>query len=132
MAGPIKGSQTASLRVMIADDDPVALQFAASFFQRRGCVVQTVSDGAEAIDLAGDGEWDLILLDMCMTTVDGPEAAERIRQLPHGRQALIVALTGNTEPEEHAACEQAGMDAVCHKPINREDVARLLARLAGS
>ncbi len=82
------------------------------------CTSQSVADGAEAVDAARSGAFDMILMDIKMPLMDGLEASRRIRAL-HGPAAVapIIALTANADPWDAAEYLDAGMDAVVEKPI---------------
>jgi CheY-like chemotaxis protein len=70
----------------------------------------------------GDTSFDLILLDVEMPGLSGPETAQCIRcdHITPGRCITIVALTAHSGPKEHARCLASGMDAVLVKPISLE------------
>jgi signal transduction histidine kinase/DNA-binding response OmpR family regulator len=115
----------AGLRVLLAEDNPINALLARTVLMRAGCVVTLAQDGAEAVEAAQTGAFDLILLDIRMPRLDGLEAAQRIRagQGPNAR-APMVALTADTGGDERAQAIKAGMDDFVTKPI---DAARLLA-----
>lgn len=73
------------------------------------------------------GRCDLVLLDVRMPRMDGPEATRRIREgLPEDEQPRIVALTAHAAESDRQRCLDAGMDGYLAKPI---EVAELVAVL---
>ena len=78
--------------------------------------------------------YDLVLMDMHMPGIDGLEAARRIRAAEAERGARrtpIIALTANAFAEDREACLAAGMDGFLVKPLDRERLAAMLAKVAG-
>ncbi|MEQ1634941.1 MAG: response regulator, partial [Planctomycetota bacterium] len=117
-------------RALIVDDNEINLRVATMTMQRLGFVCEQAHDGAEAVQRATTGSFDVVLMDWQMPEVDGVEAARRIRQHEHehGQQQVpILAVTANTHAEDEQRCLAAGMNAFLHKPINR---AKLVSALA--
>ena len=107
-------------RVLVADDDEVCRSTVIRILERMGCRVDTVSDGAAAVEAARRDRYDLIFLDGIMPEMGGIEAARAIRQLPgENGQAPIVGITGNPVQVTKAGCLEAGMDQYLQKPIGK-------------
>ncbi|MBI3446314.1 MAG: response regulator, partial [Magnetospirillum sp.] len=121
------------LSILLAEDNPFNQKVAVGLLNRDGHRVAVADSGAAALDLVGKDRFDLILMDMQMPEMDGPEATRRIRALP-GLQASIpiVALTANAMADDIARCRAAGMDGHVAKPIDpislRNTIAEILAR----
>ncbi|MGM0675445.1 MAG: PAS domain S-box protein [Spirochaetota bacterium] len=83
--------------------------------------VETVGDGAKAVEAFSRGRFDLILMDVQMPNVDGYEAARRIRrsESEHSRTP-IIALTAGVVEGERRRCLEAGMDDYVSKPVDLE------------
>jgi CheY-like chemotaxis protein len=97
--------------------------------------VQAVASGEAALQVLAEGEaFDVLLLDMEMPGLSGPETAVRIRAGeaadPARRRLPILALTANTRPEAIAACLESGMDGHLSKPFERQDLEQAILRLA--
>ena len=106
------------LRVLMADDAPANRELVRVLLEAWGVDLTTVCDGAEAVQAAAKGEYDLILMDVHMPVMDGMDACRAIRALGSEAAATpILALTANVQPEQVEACHAAGMDGHAGKPI---------------
>ncbi|MCA1906804.1 MAG: response regulator, partial [Magnetospirillum sp.] len=86
-------------------------------------------DGAQALALVQQGEYDLVLMDMQMPNMDGLTAARAIRALPSEVASItIVAMTANAMDEDRESCLAAGMNDYISKPVDRQRLAAMLAR----
>ena len=92
-----------------------------------GIAVDEAADGAQAVEMAGRGHYDLILMDVHMPVLDGIEAARRIRRLDACRETPIIALTADAFESERQRCLEAGMSDHLAKPLQ---AARLYTALA--
>jgi CheY-like chemotaxis protein/nitrogen-specific signal transduction histidine kinase len=118
----------ASLRILLADDNPLNCRLAALMLEKAGHQIDVVHDGVLAVEALGAKDYDLVLMDVQMPGVDGFEATRRIRELPGGRAGVpVIAITANAMVGDEQRCLAAGMDDYVTKPIDR---ARLLAKVA--
>lgn len=117
-----------SLRILVAEDNPVNQRVAELMLERRGHRVEIVADGAAAVDAVQRSHYDLVLMDVQMPVMDGLAATERIRAEPppHGAPR-IVALTANVMVDDQAATLRAGMDGFLAKPIQDPELDAVLA-----
>ena len=123
---PAASPVPAGLRVLLAEDGVDNRRLIEHLMTRLGATVESVENGAEAVDrVLGGGPFDLVLLDMQMPVMDGWEAARRIRNA--GSKVPMVALTANALPGHRDACLEAGCDAYLAKPIRREALATAIA-----
>jgi len=116
----------ARARVLIAEDNIVNQRVARMLLQRIGIYrIDVVEDGVEALNIAMQIQYDLIIMDCQMPVMDGLEATRRIRASA-GEKARtpIVALTATAKEEDRRACIEAGMDAFLTKPVDRFDFQR--------
>ena len=86
----------------------------------------TACDGAEAVEMARVGSFDLVIMDLRMPVMDGLEATRRIREIDE--DVPIVGLTANTMPEDTARFMRSGANEVVYKPISADNVEKLLSR----
>jgi signal transduction histidine kinase/CheY-like chemotaxis protein/streptogramin lyase len=109
-----------SLRILLAEDNPVNQRLAMRLLERRGHRVDLASSGREALERVGKERFDLILMDLHMPDMDGLEATAMIREQEkqHGGRTPIVALTAYTMKGDRERCLEAGMDNYINKPID--------------
>jgi two-component system sensor histidine kinase/response regulator len=128
---PVPQPQARSLKLLVAEDHPVNQEFAAEALRRLGHSVDVASNGSEALDLMSRKTFDLVLMDVQMPDIDGLEVTRRYRAHEGERHMPIVALTAHTRREDRDRCLAAGMDAVLTKPIDRTQLAEVIASLTG-
>jgi CheY-like chemotaxis protein len=126
------GANSASLNILLAEDNPVNQDVASRMLGRLGHEIDLAVDGFEAVQKAKARLYDVILMDMQMPDMDGVQATLIIRKLPppHG-QVPIVALTANAFPTDRQACLDAGMNDFVSKPVTRDKLAAALQPWAG-
>lgn len=114
-----------SLRILVAEDNPVNQEVVRVMLHRLGYSPRIVSNGLEAVAAATAETFDLVLMDVRMPDCDGLEATRRIRAA-RGREARIVALTASALEADKRMCLEAGMDAHLTKPISLPELAAVV------
>jgi CheY-like chemotaxis protein len=117
-----------TLRVLLAEDNPMNQQVAIAMLLSRGHLVDVVSNGREAIEAVERGAYDLILMDVQMPEMDGLEATRQIRARWPDRPVRIIGLTANAMAGDREACLAAGMDDYVSKPIRPEELEAAIAK----
>jgi signal transduction histidine kinase len=120
----------AAPRVLLAEDNAVNQLVLMRLCERIGCVVETVADGAAAVESAMDDRYDLILMDCHMPVVDGFAAAQQLRS--RGITTPIIAVTASAEPEDRERARLAGMDDFLSKPVDPQRLSDLVLRVLGA
>jgi CheY-like chemotaxis protein len=120
-----------ALRVLVAEDNAVNQKVIALMLQRLGHRVDTVANGAEAIAAVERAPYDVVLMDVQMPEIDGIAATRAIRAMPSQQATPVVALTANVFAEDRARCTEAGMTDFLAKPVRRDELIALLARVVG-
>ena len=120
-AAPLRGK-----RILLAEDNEVNQQVATAFLQSAGLEVSVACNGLQALEMAQSGQFAAILMDMHMPEMDGLEACRAIRKLPQCRDIPILAMTANAFDEDRNACLEAGMNDHIGKPIDSDNLARVL------
>ncbi len=126
------GETDATLRILVVDDNAMNLMVARLQLQQCWPQAQVVvaSSAAEALQLLEAQAFDVALIDMIMPEMDGMQLTQQIRQqFPTTISHMpILALTANTNPVEHQRCLDAGMEDVLHKPIDLEQLVRVITQ----
>ncbi len=115
---------TATLRILIVDDDPGIADIIADVLREPGKTVRAAEDGMAAIRLAEELKPDIVLLDIKLPDMDGYELARRIRKLSDGSAPFIIATSGYT-PERESKEEM--FDEYLIKPIDFTRLKELIA-----
>jgi CheY-like chemotaxis protein len=110
---------THPLRILLAEDNAVNQRVARALLERRGHTVTVAGNGREAVRLAGERDFDVVLMDVQMPEMDGLEATAALRagEVGSGRRLPIVAMTAHAMKGDAERCLEAGMDAYVSKPI---------------
>jgi PAS domain S-box-containing protein len=121
---------TASLRVLVVDDNMDTADTLTLLLQLDEYEVATANDGIKALKLASTFHPDVILLDLGLPGVDGYEVAKQVRQQPGLEKVVLVAMTGYGQESDRERTHQAGFDFHLVKPTDPTKVQQLLAMLA--
>jgi DNA-binding response OmpR family regulator len=113
--------------VLVVDDNRDAAESLALLLRLRGHDVRQVYDGADAVSEASSFRPDAVLLDIGLPNLNGYEVAQRIREEPWSRGALLIAVTGWGQDADKRRSREAGIDHHLTKPV---DLARLDELLA--
>jgi len=130
----IDAMNSEELRILLVDDDPDIRMLVKAIVEKLGYAVVTANDGAAAIKIADEVEFDAILMDCQMPEVDGFEATGTIRLAEaetYSRHVPIIALTGNVSPKDRQRCLAAGMDDHLAKPIKPPALRDMLGKWVG-
>lgn len=125
--------QTArQLRVLVAEDQPVNQRIVALFLKPTGWDVVMTADGEEALEALEAGGFDVVLMDMQMPRLDGPEATQRLRaSAGPNRDIPVIALTANAMDHHRATFMDAGADAFIAKPIDPRLLVQTILSVTG-
>ncbi len=120
------------MNVLIIEDNMENLYLVTYLLEQHGHRVAAARDAPSGIDLAAEGDVDLILLDIQLPGMDGYATARALKALPAGNTPPIVAVTSFAMPEDRDRAMAAGCDAFLEKPIDPDDfVARVEAIAKG-
>lgn len=118
-------------RVLLVDDHHVNRELGYALLTLGGHEAVTAEDGAMAVSLLRDQDFDLVLMDVHMPVMDGLAATHAIRAMEGAKARVpILALSADVMPEQVARCMAAGMDGHLAKPIVRDDLLAAVTRFA--
>jgi two-component system sensor histidine kinase/response regulator len=116
-------------RLLLAEDNLVNQKVAIAMLSSAGYRVDTVLNGAEAVQAVGSEPYDAILMDCQMPELNGYEATAAIRSLNgSGRLTPIIGVTAGAREEDRERCLAMGMDAYISKPLRKDALLALVAR----
>jgi CheY-like chemotaxis protein len=119
------------LHILLAEDDEFSARFMEQLLARGGHRVRVTTNGREAVSLATEGVFDLLLLDIHMPELDGfgVVGAIRERERAAGGHLPVIALTARSRTEDRERCLVAGMDDFLTKPVAAATVLAAIDRL---
>ena len=103
-------------RLLLAEDEMLNQEVAREVLNM--LKLDIAANGVEAVALARQNEYDLILMDMQMPQMDGLAATRAIRAIPGREHVPILAMTANAFGEDSERCRAAGMDDYIAKPVD--------------
>ncbi|MBA3231593.1 MAG: response regulator [Acidobacteria bacterium] len=114
-------------RVLLVDDNADASLMLQIALEQVGYVIELAYDGPSALARAQSFQPAVILLDIGLPVMDGYEVAERLRSSPGTHRPVLVALTGYGQDSDRQRSREAGFDHHLVKPVDLEELERLLA-----
>lgn len=122
--------------LLLVEDNELNREIAVEILSEHGFHIDIAVNGAEAIEKllkSEPGEYDAILMDIQMPVMDGYEATKHIREFENPQLASvpIIAMTANAFNEDRKAAKACGMDGFMSKPIDMDEVVRVLQDVLG-
>lgn len=119
-------------RILLAEDNDLNWEIAEELFSEEGLKLERAENGQICVEMfqkSEEGYYDAILMDIRMPVMTGYEAAWAIRKLDRGDSHLpIIAMTADAFSEDVKRCLDCGMNAHVAKPIDVQEVMRLLVK----
>lgn len=121
-------------KILLTEDNELNREIAVELLKEEGFILDTAEDGTIAVEkmrTAKPGQYDLILMDIQMPTMDGYEATRQIRKLknPETANIPIVAITANAFEEDRQKALEAGMNEHVSKPIDMERLLEVVKKV---
>lgn len=117
--------------ILLVDDEAQVRETVADVLQQAGHRVEAVASGTAALDRLGDGHYDLVLTDIRMPELDGPDFYREVQRRHPGMEKRFVFLTGDTlTPLTRKFLEQAGLPHLA-KPFHVDEVRRVVTGALG-
>jgi PAS domain S-box-containing protein len=113
-------------RVLLIEDSADAREMLRMMLELAGHVVYDAADGVRGLELLNAVRPDVGIIDIGLPRMDGYQVARRIREEPHGRGMLLLALTGYGSPDDSAPSSEHAFDYHLVKPVDPDQLARLI------
>jgi len=119
-----------SLNILVAEDERVNRMIIERLLTKQGHRVVAVTDGHHCLKALDENDFDVILMDIQMPEMDGLETARAIRARDDGKRKVpIIALTAHAMKGDREIFLEAGMDDYLSKPVDFNEVTRVLGRV---
>ncbi|MGQ0642682.1 MAG: hybrid sensor histidine kinase/response regulator [Gemmatimonadaceae bacterium] len=126
-ATPVAEDETNPLDILVIDDESAIRALLERAFTSRGHAVMQAADGTQALKVASQMPFDVVICDLRMPGLSGREVVRRMRELPTCRQARFILSTGDsTTTEDLQADQELAVAAVVSKPYDLDSLRRLV------
>jgi signal transduction histidine kinase/ActR/RegA family two-component response regulator len=129
-AGAAELEVLAQKSFLVVDDSEDTIGMLTELLRVAGANVMTATNGADALRLAEENEFDVILSDISMPEMDGFEFLQKLRKIDGRREVPVIAITGFGRTDDIARASAAGFYSHLTKPLNLKVLAEVLQQLA--
>lgn len=119
-------------RVVVVDDSPTSLRFAADTLREAGFDVTTAEDGEEAIDIITTNPPDVVVLDIILPKKNGFQVCRELKTNPKTRDTSIVLLSSKSQETDRFWGQRQGADAYITKPVQPLELTAIVSAVANS
>ena len=119
-------------RILVVDDNVDSAVSLSMLLDLSGNETHVAHDGPAAVAAAQAWRPEIVLLDIGLPEMNGYDVCRRIRALPSGADAIVIALTGWGQEDDRRRSQEAGFDGHLVKPVDPETLMKLLESLAES
>jgi signal transduction histidine kinase len=123
---PPRSAIAGNRRVLVVDDNRDGADMLQQLLQADGFTVDAVYSGYDALESVAARCPEIVVMDIGMPGMDGYEAVRRMRELPGGKEILIIAVTGWGQDSAKLQAREAGFDHHLVKPVEFEQIRRIL------
>ena len=120
----------AKARILIVEDEPNIVESLSFILRRAGFDVDTVTDGAEALDRVRRQAFEVLVLDIMLPGMNGLDVLKAIRSDQTLSSLPVVVLTAKGQANDRRTAEAIGASAFITKPFSNADVVERVSRLA--
>jgi len=121
-------NQEKKKRILVVEDNDNNLYLIRFLLESNNCEVLVAKDGERGVALAKSEKPDLILMDIQLPKMDGYAATRAIKGDPAISAIPVVVLTSFAMPEDQKKAEEAGCDEYIAKPINPDEVMKVIKK----
>jgi DNA-binding response OmpR family regulator len=122
---------TGMKRILVVDDDPTYLTLEEKVLKREGYEVVTAEDGAQAMSLYREQEFDLVLLDVMMPGVDGFEVSRTLREGDRQKRVPVVFVTSKDDSKSMQEGFRSGGRVYLTKPFTNFQLVKMVKSVIG-
>ncbi len=127
--GSVSDGQLKRANILLVDDSPEVLETMTLLLEMEDAQVVAITDAAQALGIAQDRAFDLVISDVGMPGMDGYQFVQALRQLPAYQRTPCVALTGYGANQVMHGTGTNGFDEFVGKPVAYDEFVNLLSRL---
>ena len=113
-------------RVLLVEDNEMNRDMLSRRLRKKGFEVDMAVDGAQGVEMARSGGYDIVLMDMSLPVIDGWEATRQLRAAAETRDVPIIALTAHAMAGDRDKAMAAGCSDYDTKPV---EIDRLLLKM---
>ena len=113
-------------RVLLLEDNEMNRDMLSRRLRKKGFEVDMALDGAQGVEMARNGAYDIVLMDMSLPVIDGWEATRQLRAAPETRDVPVIALTAHAMSGDRDRAMDAGCSDYDTKPV---EIERLLVKM---
>jgi len=117
------------MKILVVDDSIDTVDMLRHLFEMDGASVKTAGSGADALEIAAQEKFDVILSDISMPGMDGFELLRRLRQIPNCKEVPVLALTGFGRVEDVERAKAEGFYSHITKPVDVAGVVEILQEI---
>ena len=119
---------SSGIKILLAEDQKINRKIVSGLLSKYNWEIEEAVNGEDALNKAINSNFDIVLMDVQMPQMDGYEATRRIREKENetGKHLPIIAMTAHAMKGDKEKCLAAGMDHYLAKPINTEDVVKII------
>ncbi len=120
-------SQRLPLKILVAEDNTINQKLIQQILKKLGYAPELVNNGKDVISRLEEENFDLVLMDMQMPTMDGLTATRNIRKMNFSQKDIyIIAMTANATEKDRQDCLESGMNDYLSKPLKVEALIKAL------
>ena len=121
-----------NVRILVVDDSEDAIEMLRCLLEIDGATVSTATSGAEALQIAADQAFDVVVSDISMPGMDGFEFLRRLHSIPMHKDLPAVALTGFGRDEDRKRAQEEGFVSHVTKPLDVDKLLEILRQIPAS
>lgn len=118
-------------RVLLVEDNEMNRDMLSRRLRKKGYEVEMALDGAQGVEMARRGTYDIMLMDMSLPVIDGWEATRQLRAAPETRDIPIIALTAHAMAGDRDRAMEAGCSDYETKPVELDRLLQKMTALLG-